>query len=128
MDASEFLKYKNWVVVGDVLNTKKYANRIYNELKEAGYNVAGVNMNGKNDGSFNKLSEVPFKIDVVDLCINHVKGLEAVTEAGSKLHIDKILIQPGAESSEILDYCKNSGIIAIEGCALVELSHASAVR
>jgi predicted CoA-binding protein len=43
-------------------------------------------------------------------------------EESIKLNIDKILIQPGAESNEILSLCKDKGIIAIEGCALVELS------
>jgi predicted CoA-binding protein len=35
MEASELLNYKNWIVVGDTLNSDKYAYRILNALKKA---------------------------------------------------------------------------------------------
>ncbi|MFT5874370.1 MAG: putative CoA-binding protein [Clostridium sp.] len=44
--ASEFLCYKNWVVVGDVLNRFKYAYKILGSLKEADFNVVGLNPSG----------------------------------------------------------------------------------
>lgn len=121
MEAQELLNYKNWVVVGDVLNESKYACRILNSLKAAGFNVQGVNPRAAWDNICTKLDEVPYKIDVIDLCINPATGFDIVNQA-KNLNIDKILIQPGAESKEILEFCKNNGITAIEGCALVELS------
>lgn len=121
MEASDLLKFKNWVVVGDVLNKEKYAYKILKELKDNGFNAVGVNMKASENGVYKSLSEVPYNIEVLDLCINPVKGIEAINEANI-LKIKRILVQPGAESSEILNYCKNSGIISIEGCALVELS------
>ena len=121
MKANEFLDYKNWVVVGDVLNPSKYAYRILNSLKADGFNVVGVNPSAQDGGVYNSLSDVPYKIEVLDLCINPYKGIKILQEA-STLKIDKILIQPGAQSSEILTFCKINGLIAIEGCALVELS------
>jgi len=47
---------------------------------------------------------------------------EVKVKQAKELGIDKVLIQPGAETIEILDYCRENGITAIEGCALVELS------
>lgn len=67
------------------------------------------------------LVHASYKIDVVDLCINPLTGVNVVKEA-KELGIDKVLIQPGAESEDIIDYCNKNGITAIEGCALVELS------
>ncbi|MGL5616231.1 MAG: CoA-binding protein [Sarcina sp.] len=32
-----------------------------------------------------------------------------------------VLVQPGAESKEIMDFCDKNGITIIQGCALVEL-------
>lgn len=121
MNAGEFLNFKNWVVAGDVLNPDKYAYKILNALKNAGFNVEGVNPKDTSDNTYKSIKEVPYKIDVLDLCINPIKGLSIVKEA-KELNIDKVLIQPGAESEEILEFCKNNGINAIEGCALVELS------
>ena len=44
MLAKDFLDFKNWCVVGDVGNEKKYAYRILNKLKENGYNSFGVSL------------------------------------------------------------------------------------
>lgn len=122
MDASNLMSYKNWVVAGDVLNSAKYAYKILNRLKQCGYNVCGVNPRGKVEDVYLKLKDVNYKIDVIDLCINPITGFKLLKEA-KDLNIDKVLIQPGAESTEILDYCRENGIIAIEGCVLVELSN-----
>lgn len=121
MDASVFMKYKNWVVVGDILNEEKYAYKILNSLKNAGYNVKGVNPREKYKEVYKDLSEVPYNIDVVDLCIRPEDGIRIIKEA-ARLHIDKVLIQPGAESDEIVEFADKKNILAIEGCALVELS------
>jgi predicted CoA-binding protein len=121
MKAHELLNYKNWVVVGDVLNTSKYASRILAALKAADFNTAGVNPRDTTETIYKTLKDVPYKIEVVDLCINPITGLKIVEEA-AELGIDKLLIQPGAESVDIIKYCKDNGITAIEGCALVELN------
>jgi predicted CoA-binding protein len=120
LKANEFLQYKNWVVVGDVLNRFKYAYKILSSLKEGGFNVVGLNPSVKNDEAYKCLSDIPYKIEVLNLCINPEKGIKILQEA-HQLKINKILIQPGAESAEILDFCKVNGIQAVEGCTLVEL-------
>lgn len=124
MNASDLMKYKNWIVVGDVLNSSKYAYKILNALKESGYNVCGVNPRGKSEDIYLNLKDVKYKIEVIDLCINPLTGIEILKEAKG-LGLDKVLIQPGAGSKEIMDYCKKNNILAIEGCALVELSNRS---
>ena len=93
MRAHNLLKYKNWVVVGDVANPAKYANKILNRFTNQGYNVTGVNPRGNVDEVYKSLSDVPYKIEALDLCINPVAGLEIVKEAKS-LGIKHILIQP----------------------------------
>lgn len=112
--------FKNWVVVGDVNNNKKYAYRILEKFKEKNYNVAGVNPKGGNEVHL-RLKDVPFKIECIDLCINPKVGLEIIKEA-KELGIKNILIQPGAESDEIISYCKENDLEAIENCALVQLN------
>jgi len=121
LKASEFLDYKNWVVVGDVLNPSKYAYKILNSLKRAEFNVVGMNPSAIDDEVYNRLKDIPYKIEVLDLCINPYKGIKILQEA-SRLKIDKVLIQPGAQNVEILSFCQENGMQAIEGCVLVELS------
>lgn len=119
MIAKELLEFKNWCVVGDVGNSTKYANRIFKKLESKEFNVSGVHPKG-GEQIYETLKEVPYKIEVIDLCINSFSGLKYIKEA-NELGIDKVLIQPGAESDEIVAFCKENGITAIEGCALVEL-------
>jgi len=121
MSASAFMEYKNWVVAGDVVNEEKYAYKIKRRLEEAGYRVSGMKPGLSQEGVYPSLKEVPYKVEVLDLCINPKAGIKVVQEA-KELGIDKILIQPGAESEEIINYCKENRIEAVEGCALVELS------
>ena len=121
MKAKDFMTFKKWAVVGDVTNDSKYAYKILNRLKAAGYMVEGVNPKGV-QGAFNSLKEVPYTIEVLDLCINPVRGLEILKES-KELNIQHVLIQPGAESDEIHDYCRENNIKAVNGCALVELSN-----
>ncbi|MCC5424582.1 CoA-binding protein [Clostridium botulinum] len=121
MKVYDFLDYKNWAVAGSVLSEDKYAYKIFNRLKEKGYNVVGIKPGVEEKDVFNNIRDIPYNIEVLDLCINPIKGLDIVKEA-SKLGINKILIQPGAESNEIINFCRENNINAIEGCALVELS------
>ncbi len=120
MKASEFLNYMNWVVVGDVLNGEKYAHKIFKALEHNGYKVSGVNPKVTDGQAYNNLEEVPYDIEILDLCINPRVGLEIVKKA-KEVGIKNILIQPGAESEEILSSCRDNNINAIQGCALVEL-------
>lgn len=121
MNSSELISdFNRWVVIGDVVNKDKYASKILYKFKKSGYTVAGVHPKG-GDNIYKTLKEVPFEIEVVDLCINHIQGIKYIMEA-KELGIKNILIQPGAESEEILSYCKLNGITAIQGCALIELS------
>ncbi|MGG7143537.1 CoA-binding protein [Clostridium nigeriense] len=119
MEISELIKVDNWVVIGDVSNTSKYAYKIINKFREKGYVVSGVHPKGGNE-VYKSLKEVQYKINAIDLCINPKLGLEYLKEAKS-LGIENILIQPGAQSEEILRYCKENNINAIENCALVQL-------
>lgn len=120
VEAQDLLNYKNWAVAGDVLNSSKYAYRIVNSLIQAGFNAQGVNPRDETGTVYKSLKEVSGGIEVLDLCIHPLKGIGIVKEA-HELNIDNILIQPGAESQEILEYCRTNGMTAIEGCALVEL-------
>ncbi len=123
MKANEFLNYKNWIVAGDVLVHSKYAYKILDSLKKHGFNVVGVNPSDDDKEVYNNLRDIPYKVEVLDLCINPYKGIKILQEA-NVLKIDKVLIQPGAGNPEIIEFCKVNGILAIEGCALVELSKA----
>ena len=53
----------------------------------------------------------------VELAVLEVEQLPA-------LGVKKVFIQPGAESADILEYCKKEEIEVFQGCVMVELGKA----
>lgn len=113
MTLEQVMKYKNFVVVGNTVNEEKYAYKIKESLIKANYNVLAV---GKELKSIN---DVDFEIDVLDLCINPNLGINLLKE--NKKEIKVVVIQPGAESEEIIDYLKEKNIAYLEACLLIGL-------
>ncbi len=113
MDLKEVMDQKNFVVVGDTLSEDKYAHKIKRKLTKKGYNVYCV---GKELASIN---DVDAEIDVIDLCINPAKGLEYIKECEKPFKT--IVIQPGAESQELVDYLKENKMPYMQNCLLVGL-------
>ena len=114
MDLKEIMQQKVFVVVGDTLNEEKYAYKIKDGLIKAGYEVYAV---GKELESIN---DVCGEIDIIDLCIHPAKGIKLLKECKKKYKC--VVIQPGAESDEIIEYLTSNNLPYIEGCILVGLS------
>lgn len=98
MDLKEIMDCKVFAVVGNTVSEDKYAYKIKTGLIENGYKAYGVSKELK---SINDIEE---DIDIIDLCINSAKGLEEVKNC--KKSFKCIVIQPGAESEELIDYLK----------------------
>ncbi|MFA9375260.1 MAG: CoA-binding protein [Lachnotalea sp.] len=114
MNIEEVMKQEVFVVVGDTINEEKYACKIKNQLIQNGYQAYGV---GKEKLSINDVEE---QIDIIDLCINPVRGLQLMKECNKTFK--SVVIQPGAESPELVAYLQANNIPYIEGCLLVGLS------
>lgn len=114
MDLKEIMSKSNFTVVGDTINPDKYAYKIKTGLQDHGYNVYAV---GKELKSIN---DVPDKIEVLDLCINPAKGIKLVKECNKSF--DCIVIQPGAESDELIKYLDDNKIPYINSCLLLGMS------
>ena len=114
MELKEIMEQKVFAVVGNTLDGEKYAYKIKKAMLERGYTVYAV---GKELASIN---DVPEEIDIIDLCIHPVKGLALMKEC--KKNFKCIVIQPGAESPELLQYLDEQNLPYIQGCLLVGLS------
>lgn len=114
MELNEIMRSRVFTVLGDTLNEEKYAYRIKHALKDAGYTVHCV---GKELASLNDVPEE--EIEVLDLCINPVRGLAMIRECRKQIRV--VLIQPGAGSDEIRQYLDQKNIPWLDGCALKAL-------
>ncbi len=111
MDLKEIMMFQNFCLLGDTLNEGKYAFKIKHELINNGYNVCCV---GKELLSIN---DCDFDIDVINLCINPIKGLILLKECRKQYKV--VLIQPNAESPDIMQFLNDNNISYLEGCSLV---------
>ena len=114
MTLENVMKLNNFVVVGNTVNEEKYAYKIKEGLINAGYKVECV---GKELASIN---DVKMEIDVLDLCINPNLGIKLLEENNKNVKV--VIIQPGAESAEIIAFLRANNIDFIEGCLLLALS------
>ena len=119
-----FLNKKNVVaVVGASRNPKKYGHQVYRNLRSAGYRVYPVNPNADEvlgDKCYPSLEDLPVKPDVVDVVVPP-NVTEEVVKTCKKLGISKVWMQPGSESEEAINFCKENGIEVVYGvCVMIE--------
>ena len=112
-----------WAIVGASENTEKFGNRIYRNLKQAGYQVYGVNPNAETadgDPVYPTLADLPVKPDVVDVVVPSWVG-RRIAEDAAREGIPTVWLQPGAESDELIAYAESLGLNVIhDACAMVE--------
>jgi len=114
-------KYKTWAVVGATIDEEKFGNKIYKKLKEKGYKVYPISPKYEEidgDKAYKSLHELPEKPDVVNFVVNPKIGL-GIVEDCAKLDINKIWLQPGTVSDELLNLAKEKNIEAVQACVLV---------
>jgi predicted CoA-binding protein len=119
----EAVNKRVWAIVGASENTQKFGNRIYRNLKQAGYDVYGVNPNAETtdgDPVYPTLADLPVKPDVVDVVVPSWVG-RRIAEDAAREGIKLFWLQPGAESDELIEYARSLGLDVIhDACAMVE--------
>lgn len=112
-----------WAVVGYSENRRKYGHLVFHDLRAAGYVVLAVNRKGGELGgvkAYSKVSELPLKPGVVDIVVPPPETLKVVAEC-LEAGIERVWMQPGAESDEAIQFCEDNGLKAVyHACAMVE--------
>jgi len=120
----EFLEKKNvFAVIGVSKESKKYGNKVYFDLKHAGYIVYPVNPNTSKvsgDRCYPSLRDLPILPDVVDIVVPS-KITEKTVKECKILGIQKVWMQPGSESEEAINFCRENGIkVLYNVCVMLE--------
>lgn len=122
-DIKNYVEQEVWAVVGATDNTKKFGWKIYKKLKNQGFTVYPVNPKLKEiDGEkvYSRLSELPEKPGAVDIVVPPQVTEEVVKEC-KELGIERVWMQPGAESMAAIKYCQDNGIeVVYNACVLVD--------
>ena len=111
MDLQEIMNQQSFAVVGDTVNPEKYAAKIKTGLLSQGYTVHAV---GK---ELSSLNDIPGSLDIIDLCIRPDKGLALLQE--NRKPSKCVVLQPGADSPEIIAWLEEQHQPDLQGCLLV---------
>ncbi len=118
----DFLTARRLAVVGVSRSPQKFGTLIYNELKERGFDVFGVNpaldaISG--DPCYPSLAYLPAEVDGVVICIPPA-GVPQVLREAAAAGIRKVWIQQGATSLEAEKTARELGITPVSGkCILM---------
>lgn len=120
-----FNEIKSIAVVGISNKPSRDSGRIASFLLKKGYNVVGVHpaLNSINGIKiYSKLSEIPTRIDLVDVFING-QELEKIKEEIIVINPKYVWFQYGVKNDIVANFFKQKGIQVIEDrCIAVELS------
>lgn len=111
---------KNVLVVGMNADPKKYANKIYKQLKNHDKNVFGVNPNYTEidgDTIYADVTSVDHDADLAVMVVAPRHGihmLEAIKDKG----ITNLWLQPGTFDQNLLDKALELGLNPIQNCVL----------
>ncbi len=113
-----------WAVVGASENRAKFGNIIYRTLRERGYTVYPVNptlATVEGDRAYPDIAALPEGVEVLDIVIPPER-VPPVLDQAKATGIERIWLQPGAESPAVLAHAASLGLTVLAGgpCALVE--------
>ncbi len=119
----DFLKQRRFAIVGSFRNESKYAYRILRTLKERGYEVYPVNPRLKEVEGLTchaSVKDISVVCDVADI-VTPPKVTERIVRECKEKGISRIWFQPGAESDEAIEFCKENDIqLVYKVCVMLE--------
>ena len=119
----ECIEQDVWAVVGFSADRRKYGNIVYHDLGRAGYRVHAVHPAGgtvQGVPVYPSVLELPERVGVVNLVVPADVGLQVVEQC-ARAGLQRVWMQPGAQSSRLIDRCRQLGLKAVyNACAMVE--------
>ena len=123
MTPEKLMELKNWAVVGVKQDEDQYAYKIYQILKEKGYNVYPVNPKADDidgDKCYSKVSDIPGQVDVVDMVVNPGTGSKLLDSIEEK-NVKYLWLQPGSHNEEFIEELEERGFVYVKDCILARL-------
>lgn len=119
----------SYAIVGATDRPGKYGGIIYRDLKRKGFQVFAVNpyrdtVDG--DPTSPSVSELPERPTMAVLVVPAKRGLEVLKDA-AEAGIEKIWVQPGASSPELIEALEEGGFDYVaEDCVMVKTRRVAA--
>lgn len=112
----EMLDEKVWAVSGVTDKKDRFGYKIWEKLKEHGYEVYGVNPRLdelEGEKVYDSVKDIPVKIGVLNMVVNPKIALITLEEA-KEAGIKNIFFQPGSYNEEVLEKAEELGLNYID--------------
>ena len=112
-----FLAQEVLALAGVSRSGKKFGNKVLEDLTRKGYEILPVHPQTTEIGGvpcYPSLADLPSKVGGLVLVVPPQQTERLVREA-HETKITRVWMQPGAESDDAIDFCRESGIEAIHG-------------
>ena len=120
------LKEKNTIIalVGASNDKNKYGNKIYNDLRNKGYNVTPINPKDElieGDKAYTSIEEMETLPDIVNFVVPPPIAMK-IAKRSIELGVKYLWFQPGSENEEIEKWLENYDEInyLINACIMIE--------
>lgn len=113
----EFFNGGPWAVIGVSRDEDKYGTIVYRRLKARGEDVYPVNPNVASiDGEacYASLVDLPRKVDQIVVVVPPRLSEQVVQDAAEQ-GVQRVWMQPGAESDTAAEYCRQRGMQVVVG-------------
>ena len=118
----EWPQLRKWAVVGASNDREKFGNKIYRDLKNAGYEAYAVNPKAsevEGDPCYPSVKDIPVKVDVVNMVVPP-GAAERVIQDCKEAGLTRIWFQPGSESEDAIQKAKDAGLEVVhDACIMI---------
>ena len=122
MKIEEFLDKKNTIaIVGVSTNPKKWGSKVFKALKSSDFTIYPLNPKYERIGRdvcYPDLKSLPRKPDVV-ITVVPPAITEQIVQECKNLRIHRVWMQPGSESENAINFCKENDIKVIYNVCFV---------
>ncbi len=108
-------------IIGASTNREKYSNRAVRAYRAEGYTVYPVNPNAEEiEGlkAYPSVLDVPGDIELASVYLPPKWGLRVADDIIAK-GIPEVLLNPGAESPELVAKLEDAGVTVVQACSII---------
>jgi len=108
-------------IIGASNRRHKYGNMAVRAYKERGDTVYPINPHEKEvEGlpAYKSVLDIPGVVDIASFYVPSSAGLQVIEEVAQK-GIKKVLLNPGAESDDLIRRCEELGLDATIACSII---------
>ncbi len=109
-------------VIGDVLNSAKWANKSVRAHKMAGYRVFPVHPAGgevEDLPVYASLADIPERLDRISVYLRPTLVIQALDAIAAK-GCEELWLNPGTYDAEVVARAEELGLNAIRGCSIID--------